>query len=94
MSYDSASKIQDFLVFGEFGDVNPSICDSSTYTFFKSETMEDMFHHEHEGCFLYSRHFNPTNKYLCRALAAMENTEAAQATSSGMGSITSAILQI
>jgi methionine-gamma-lyase len=94
MSYDSASKIQDFLAFGEFGDVNPSVCDSSTYTFFSSDTMEDMFHHEHEGCFLYSRHFNPTNKYLCRALAAMEDTESAQATSSGMGAITSAILQI
>jgi methionine-gamma-lyase len=94
MSYDAPSKIQDFLVFGEFGDVNPSICDSSTYTFFNPETMEDMFHHEHEGCFLYSRHFNPTNKYLCRALAAMEGTEAAQATASGMGAITSAILQL
>ena len=37
MTFDPASRIQDFLVFGEFGDVNPSITDSSTYTFLSPE---------------------------------------------------------
>jgi methionine-gamma-lyase len=56
--------------------------------------MEEAFEHDIEGCFLYSRHWNPTNKYLARALAAMEDTEAAQVTASGMAAISSAILQI
>lgn len=92
--FDPASSIQDYLVFGEFGDVNPSITDSSTYTFTSPELMEESFEHEIEGCFLYSRHWNPTNKYLSKALARMEDCGAAQVVSSGMAAITSAILQV
>jgi len=94
MKFDPASKIQDTWVFGEFGDVNPSITDSSTYTFLSPETMEELFEHEKEGCFLYSRSFNPINKFLCEALSAMEGTEAAHVTGSGMAAITSCILQL
>ncbi|HOI49861.1 MAG TPA: aminotransferase class I/II-fold pyridoxal phosphate-dependent enzyme, partial [Prolixibacteraceae bacterium] len=47
-----------------------------------------------EGCFLYSRHWNPSNKYLAEALAAMEDTESAWITSSGMAAITCALLQL
>ncbi len=56
--------------------------------------MTDTFHGEAEGCYLYSRHWNPSNKYLADALAAMEDTEAAWVTSSGMAAITCTILQI
>lgn len=49
--YDPSSEIQDYLVFGEYGDVNPSITDSSTYTFLNPKTMNDLFEHEIEGCF-------------------------------------------
>ncbi len=56
---DPASKIQDLLQFGEFGDVNPSITDSATYTFMEAKTMLDTFKGEKEGCFLYSRHWTP-----------------------------------
>ncbi|NLF41504.1 MAG: aminotransferase class I/II-fold pyridoxal phosphate-dependent enzyme [Bacteroidales bacterium] len=94
MKFDPASRIQDLLQFGEFGDVNPSITDSATYTFMHAKTMLDTFHGEQEGCFLYSRHWNPSNKYLSDALAAMEGTESAWVTASGMGAITCAILQI
>jgi methionine-gamma-lyase len=94
MKFDPASRIQDLLQFGEFGDVNPSITDSATYTFMEAKTMVDTFHGEQEGCFLYSRHWNPTNKYLADALAAMEGTESAWVTASGMGAITCAMLQI
>ncbi len=59
-----------------------------------AKTMLDTFHGEQEGCFLYSRHWNPTNKYLSDALAAMEGTDSAWVTASGMGAITCAILQI
>ncbi|QQS43051.1 MAG: aminotransferase class V-fold PLP-dependent enzyme [Acidobacteriota bacterium] len=92
--FDPASRIQDYLVFGEFGDVNPSITDSSTYTFTSAEKMEELFDHEIEGCFLYSRHWNPTNKYLAQALARMEDSESAQVMASGMSAISSAILQL
>lgn len=92
--FDPSSKIQDFLVFGEFGDVNPSITDSSTYTFLSPQKMEELFDHEIEGCFLYSRHWNPTNKYLAQALARMEDTEAAQVDASGMAAISGTILQL
>jgi methionine-gamma-lyase len=94
MKFDPASKIQDLLQFGEFGDVNPSITDSATYTFLQANTMRDTFHGEQEGCFLYSRHWNPSNRYLAEALAAMEGTQSAWVTSSGMAAITSAILQL
>ncbi len=92
--FDPSSRIQDFLVFGEFGDVNPSITDSSTYTFMSPERMEELFEHEIEGCFLYSRHWNPTNKYLSKALARMEDSESAQVSASGMAAISSTILQL
>jgi len=93
MKFDPSNRIQDYLVFGEFGDVNPSITDSSTYTFMTPERMEELFEHEIEGCFLYSRHWNPSNKYLSTALALMEDSETAVVTASGMSAITCTILQ-
>lgn len=92
--FDPGSRIQDHLVFGEFGGVNPSITDSATYTFLHPKTMEDLFDHEIEGCFLYSRHWNPINKYLADAIARMEDSEAALVTASGMAAISSTVLQI
>jgi methionine-gamma-lyase len=94
MKFDPASNIQDLLQFGEYGDVNPSVTDSATFTFMQAKTMLETFKGEAEGCFLYSRHWNPSNKYLADALAAMEGTEAAWVTASGMGAITSALLQL
>lgn len=89
-----ADKIQDLQYFGEFGGVNPSISDSSTYTFLSAKTMFDTFEGNTDGCYLYSRHSSPSNLYLGEALAAMENTEAANVTASGMGAITSVVLQL
>lgn len=94
MKSDPAKRIYDLQQFGEFGDVNPSITDSSTYTFLEGETMEETFLGHMEGCFLYSRHWNPSNKYLADALAAMEKTESAWVTSSGMAAITCSLLQL
>ncbi len=94
MGFDPSSNIQDLLMFGEFGGVNPSITDSSTYTFMSPETMKGVFDHEIEGCFLYSRHWNPINKYLSAALAALECSESALVTASGMAAISSTVLQI
>lgn len=94
MSFDPAARVQDYLVFGEFGDVNPSITDSSTFTFLSPERMEEVFEHEIEGCFLYSRHWNPSNKYLADALARMEDGESAQVMASGMAAISTTLLTL
>ncbi|WP_143884349.1 aminotransferase class I/II-fold pyridoxal phosphate-dependent enzyme [Chryseobacterium binzhouense] len=92
--FNAANEIQDLQYFGEFGGVNPSISDSSTYTFLSAKTMFDTFEGNAEGCYLYSRHSSPMNLYLAQALAKMENTEAANVTASGMGAITSVLMQI
>lgn len=94
MKFKPANKIQDLQYFGEFGGVNPSISDSSTYTFLSAKTMFDTFEGNADGCYLYSRHSSPSNLYLGKALAAMEGTEAANVTASGMGAITAVLLQL
>lgn len=94
MEFNPADKIQDLQYFGEFGGVNPSISDSSTYTFLSAKTMFDTFEGNAEGCYLYSRHSSPSNLYLGQALAAMEGTESANVAASGMGAITPVLLQL
>jgi methionine-gamma-lyase len=56
--------------------------------------MFDTFEGNTEGCYLYSRHSTPSNLYLGEALAALEGTESANVTASGMGAITAVILQM
>ena len=94
MAFKPANNIQDLQYFGEFGGVNPSVSDSSTYTFLSAKTMFDTFEGNADGCYLYSRHSTPSNLYLGEALAAMEGTETANVTASGMGSITAVLMQL
>ena len=94
MSQKTSNDLQDLQYFGEYGGVNPSISDSSTYTFISAKTMFDTFEGNTEGCYLYSRHSSPSNLYLGEALAALEGTESANVTASGMGAITAVILQL
>lgn len=94
MDYKAAEHIQDLQYFGEFGGVNPSISDSSTYTFLSAKTMFDTFEGNTEGCYLYSRHSSPSNLYLGEAMAQLEGTESANVYASGMGAITAVILQL
>jgi len=94
MEFKPANNIQDLQYFGEFGGVNPSVSDSSTYTFLSAKTMFDTFEGNADGCYLYSRHSSPSNLYLGEALAAMEGTETATVTASGMGAITPVIMQL
>ena len=88
------NKMDEYHVFGEFGGVNPSISDSATYTFLAAKTMSDTFEGNTEGCYLYSRHTSPSNLNLAQMLASIEGTESALVSASGMGAITSTILQI
>lgn len=76
--------------FGERGGVNMSIEASTTFTVIESETMPKIFQGERgvkEGCYLYSRHFNPTNFHFGQRLAAMEDMKIAYPTASGMSAI-------
>lgn len=74
--------------------VNPNVNDSATFCFPKGQLMTDTFHGQTEGYYLYSRHWNPSNMSLCKALAAMEGTEAAWCTASGMAAITCTLLEL
>jgi methionine-gamma-lyase len=84
--------------FGEHGGVCPSIERSSTFTVMDPAIMPDIFEGlrgpDKGGYFLYSRHFNPTVDVLARYLAAMEGSEAAQCTASGMSAVACTILQL
>jgi methionine-gamma-lyase len=94
MKFDPASNLEKNPNYGQFKGVNPSISDSATYTFKTAKDMMDTFEGKTEGQFLYSRHTSPSNYYLAQALAAMEGTEEANVTASGMGAISTSILQI
>lgn len=84
--------------FGEHGGVCPSIERSATFTVLEPGTMPEIFAGlrgpDKGGCFLYSRHFNPTVDVLARSLAAMEDTELGLCTASGISAISCALLQI
>ena len=83
---------------GEHDGVVPSLSRSATFSVREPQTMPKIFEGirgpEKGGCFLYSRHFNPTVQVLSRYLAAMEGTEFAACTASGMGAIACALSQI
>jgi len=84
--------------FGEHGGVNMSVEASTTFTVLKSGTMPEIFHGEkgpdQGGCYLYGRHFNPTVYNLGKQLAALEGTEAAYCTGSGMAAISATLMQL
>ncbi|MCH9693204.1 MAG: aminotransferase class I/II-fold pyridoxal phosphate-dependent enzyme [Gammaproteobacteria bacterium] len=83
--------------FGEHGGVNMSIEASTTFTVMEPDTMPALFEGDtegREGCYLYGRHFNPTVFALGRELAALEGTEAAYCTASGMAAISAVLLQL
>lgn len=90
--FDPATNIQAIDMKDAQRGVNPSICDSATFMFEKAKTMTDTFHGETEGYYLYSRHWNPSTFALAQGLAAMEGTESAWVTGSGMAAITVALL--
>ncbi len=84
--------------FGEHGGVTPSISRSSTFTVMDPAIMPEIFQGlrglDKGGCFLYSRHFNPTVDVLARYMSAMEGTEFAVCTASGMSAISCTLLQL
>ena len=91
--FDPATSLLDSLHTDQNFGVNQAISDSATFTFVDGEQMTDTFNGEHQA-FLYSRHWNPSTMELSKALAAMEGTDMAWVTGSGMAAITSTILQL
>jgi methionine-gamma-lyase len=94
MMEDRIQKMRDLQDFGEEGGVVPVIDVASTSTFLNPADMEKTFHGELQGCYLYSRHSNPSVAAFGRKFAALEGTEAALGVSSGMAAIASAIDQL
>lgn len=83
--------------FGEHGGVNMSIEASTTFTVMEPETMSKLFEGKlgpDRDFYIYSRHYNPTVLNLSRQMAAMEGTQAAYCTASGMSAISSVLMQL
>lgn len=76
-----------------FGALSTPIYQSSTYYFDSCEQGGKRFAGEENG-YIYTRLGNPTSSVLEAKVAALENAEAAVATSSGMGAISSALWTI
>lgn len=86
--------IRDIQHFGEEGGVVPVIDVASTSTFLDPKDMERTFSGELQGCYLYSRHSNPTVTIFGQKIAAMEGAEAALGVASGMAAIACTVSQI
>ena len=69
----------------------PVIDVASTSTFLNPADMEKTFTGELQGCYLYSRHSNPSVNAFGKKFAALEGTEAALGVSSGMAAIACSI---
>lgn len=84
--------------FGEHGGVNMSVEASTTFTVMHSDIMPEIFGGEkgpdRGGCYLYGRHYNPTVYNLGKQLAALEGTEGAYCTASGMAAISATLMQL
>lgn len=99
MSFDPQRSLAEVRhEFGEHGGVNMSIEASTTFTVLDAAMMPELFQGhrgpDRGGCYLYGRHFNPTVYVLGRYLAALEGTEAAYCTASGMSAISATIMQL
>lgn len=95
---DPEERLASIKEFGEHGGVNGSIETSTTFTVLTAGTLPAIFQGEvgpeTGGCYVYGRSFNPTVRALAKQLAALEDTEAAYATSSGMAAISSTLLAL
>jgi methionine-gamma-lyase len=95
MNEDPASRLENYRAVTPDGGVNPAISDSSTFVFSDPALMRAAFQHEAPpGCDLYSRAGNATLRTLAGALAALEGSQAAWVTASGMSAIAVTLMQL
>jgi methionine-gamma-lyase len=93
-NFNSSQNIREIQHFGEEGGVVPVIDVASTSTFLNPKDMERTFMGELQGCYLYSRHSNPTVNIFGKKIAAMEGAEAALGVASGMAAIACTVDQV
>jgi methionine-gamma-lyase len=86
--------MRDLQHFGEEGGVVPVVDVAATSTFLNPKDMERTFQGELEGCYLYSRHSNPSVTAFGRKIAAMEGSPAALGVASGMAAVSATLEQI
>ena len=94
MIHDPLQAIRDTQDFGEQGGVVPVVDVAATSTFLDPADMNRAFRGEIAGCYLYSRHSNPTVNAFGKKLAAMEGMESALGVASGMAAISCAVEQL
>jgi methionine-gamma-lyase len=75
----------------ETGAVDTPLYQSTTFAFENADEGAALFSHQKEG-YVYTRYSNPTLKALEEKIAALENVEAVQVTSTGMAAISTCIL--
>ena len=86
-------RLRDIQHFGEEGGVSPTIDVAATSTFLHPDDMARVFGGEIKGCYLYSRHSNPTTNMFGKKLAAMEDMPAALGVASGMSAVNAVVEQ-
>ena len=91
---DLEQRMRDIQDFGEQGGVVPVVDVAATSTFLNPHDMERTFRGELAGCYLYSRHSNPTVAAFSKKLAAMEGMEAAIGLASGMAAVACSLAQL
>jgi len=79
--------------FPDRGAVTPPIYQTSTFQFHDTKHLNAVLSGEMEGD-LYTRYSNPTQRVVERTLAALEKTESAIVTGSGMAAITTTVLSL
>lgn len=75
----------------QFGSLATPLYQTSTFTFENAQQGANRFAGEEQG-YIYSRLGNPTTTQLEQTVAALEGTEAAAATATGMGAVSAALL--
>lgn len=94
MQHNPSQSLRDVQQFGEEGGVVPAIDVAATSTFLDPLDMDKTFKGELEGCYLYSRHSNPTVNAFSKKMAALEGMEAAIGLASGMSAIYCSLRQL
>lgn len=94
MAEDPLERLERLQAPSSDGGVNPPISDSATFGFRDPALLKAAFRAEAPGCYLYARSANATTRALAEALAALEGTESAHVTASGMAAITATLLQL
>lgn len=75
----------------QFGSLATPLYQTSTFTFENAQQGANRFAGEEQG-YIYSRLGNPTTTQLEQTVAALEGTDAAAATATGMGAVSAALL--